>query len=109
MSDVSPQRIGEILSAPGLNELEDLAVSQSECVVIIIDSRLKERVALRLIVVECKQEVDPRLGETWPIARVTYRSAPTQASTRQLYTGLFAARQVHDWRGAFSSGTMEEF
>jgi len=109
MADPSPRRIGEILEAPSIEKLQDLAESHGECEVIVFDGRYGERVVLRLVVTEFEwSPTDPGIGSTWPIVRITYDNAANIGAQQQRYSGRFVARQVHDIHHDFNHGTMDE-
>jgi len=109
MANPGPRRIGEIIEAPGVERLQELAESQGECEVIVFDGHYGERVVLRLVVTGFEwAPIDPGMGSTWPIVRITYDNAANIGVQQQRYSGRFVARQVHDIYHDFNHGTMDE-
>lgn len=99
-------RIGEILEAPAIDELQSLAENHMECAVIVFDRQVGGRVTLRLTV--SRVEVRPSdAGTTWPAAIVHYERAKSASLTQlKRYPLEFVAEQVHNYEGRFDHGTM---
>lgn len=99
-------RIGEILAAPGIDELRSLAESHDACAVAVFDKQAGGRTTLLLTVTQVEVS-DSDAGSTWPMAIVHYERA-ANASLTQLkrYPTQFVAEQIHNYTGEFDHGTM---
>ena len=99
-------RIGEILEAPAIDELQSLAENHLECTVTVFDGQAGGRATLRLTVT--KVELHPSdAGVTWPAAIVHYERAKSADLTQlKRYPLRYVAEQVHNYEGRFDHGTM---